>query len=95
MFYVDSEGSCLRGKLFCVGSGSILAYSILDSQSKLSDEGLSHISREEAIEIAMNAVKHATMRDGYSGGYINLFEVNCTGTFHLQSKECQQMKKEL
>lgn len=31
VYYVDSEGSYVSGDLFCVGSGSTLAYSILDS----------------------------------------------------------------
>jgi len=34
VYYVDSEGSYISGDLFCVGSGSTLAYSILDSVSE-------------------------------------------------------------
>ena len=90
VYYVDSEGTCLPGNLFCVGSGSILAYSILDSKVEDRIVGLSHLSRDQAIGLAVNAVRHATLRDGYSGGYVNLFEVNETGIFHLQANECQK-----
>ena len=31
LYYVDSEGSCVEGDIFCVGSGARLAYAILDS----------------------------------------------------------------
>ncbi len=40
-------------------------------------------SREFAISTAVRAVKHATLRDGFSGGYINVLEVNSTGIHHI------------
>ncbi len=89
MYYVDSEGSCVQGDLFSVGSGSILAYSILDAQKSEHEEDLSKLSKEEAIDTALRAVKHATYRDGFSGGYINVIEVNQTGTFHLRRVDVQ------
>jgi 20S proteasome alpha/beta subunit len=86
VFHVDSEGICVEGDLFCVGSGSALAYSVLDSVDKLKD-----ISKEKAIESAVWAVKHATHRDGFSGGYINVVEVNSTGVFHLKRIDCRTL----
>lgn len=91
MYYVDSEGSCLQGDLFSVGSGSIVAYSILDSKKSEHEEGLSQLSKDEAVETALRAVKHATYRDGFSGGYINVIEVNQTGTFHLLRADCRDI----
>ena len=32
VYYVDSEGTCISGKCFAVGSGSSLAYSVLDAE---------------------------------------------------------------
>jgi len=31
LYYVDSEGACIQGNLFCVGSGAQFAYAVLDS----------------------------------------------------------------
>jgi 20S proteasome alpha/beta subunit len=131
LFYVDSEGSCLSGDLFCVGSGSTVAYAILDSfneqQDFVADEPaayemetevttsaynqfptinananaqpdehvnananadttspLSTMKQSRAIEVAVQAVRHATLRDGYSGGYINVIVVNSTGIHHIK-----------
>jgi 20S proteasome subunit beta 5 len=73
----------VEGNLFSVGSGSRLAYSILDS--KIS----TFSSKDEAISAPLSAVKHSTYRDGYSGGYISVLEVNRTGIFHLQKIDCR------
>lgn len=89
VYYVDSEGSCVQGDLFSVGSGSILAYSILDAKKSEHEEDLNKLSKKDAIDTALRAVKHATYRDGFSGGYINVIEVNQTGTFHLRRVDVQ------
>ena len=91
MYYVDNSGICLSGNLFAVGSGSIHAYSVLDTKTKEFKEELSSMSKSKAIETALWAVKHATYRDGYSGGYINVIEVNQTGIFHLQRVDCRNL----
>ena len=80
MYYVDSEGSCVPGNFFCVGSGANLAYSIIDSSQKKLDD----LSLEEAVELATWAIRHATYRDGYSVGYINIIHINSTGCHHIK-----------
>eukprot|EP01039_Chlorochromonas_danica_P008096 gene8096-8931_t len=85
--YVDSEGCCIEGEMFCVGSGSQSAYSVLDSSPPLSTLPL-----EEAIDTAIWAVRHATLRDGYSGGYINVVRVNATGIYPLRRVDCRKLK---
>ncbi len=87
VYYVDNEGSCVEGDLFCVGSGSMSAYSVLDSIEQLKD-----VQKEKAIDSALWAVKHATYRDGFSGGYINVIEVNSTGVFHLKRVDCRSLR---
>jgi len=127
IYYVDSEGSCIKGDLFCVGSGAQFAYAVLDyyrlehhdnksSNSHVGDsssiiagddnitseyinhsgngqrlhskheymKGLTQLSVDEVISVAIKAVRHATYRDGYSGGYINAFIINATGIHHVQ-----------
>ena len=112
MFYVDSEGSCIEGDMFCVGSGAQFAYAILDSAEsaevdeeksfyaeEVAESGLdsphhvqqshwssvlSRLPLQDAIDTAVKAVRHATYRDGFSGGYINVLLVNATGIHHVR-----------
>lgn len=121
LFYVDSEGSCLPGDLFCVGSGSTFAYSILDAVYKsgngnIDDEAvqirsdksnsdgsgysrltvttscLSDMDFHKAVDTALWAVRHATLRDGFSGGYINVLQVNATGVHHIRRVDSRAMQ---
>jgi 20S proteasome alpha/beta subunit len=153
IYYVDSEGVCINGELFCVGSGAPFAYAILDyyrlqhnsndnnddndddtnnnnvaslktsRSSDVSDsnynsndynddsddnsirkdharidrnkaymKGLSKLSVDDAIAVAIKAVRHATYRDGYSGGYINAFVINSTGIHHVQRVDSKTIK---
>jgi len=79
LHYVDSDGTRLKSNLFSVGSGSTYAYGILDSGYKWD------LSDEEAYELARRAIYHATHRDAYSGGIINLYHVQQDGWKKLQS----------
>jgi len=67
LFYVDDEGTRLRGDIFSCGSGSTYAYGILDSGYKWD------MTVEEAVELGKRSIWHATHRDAYSGGTINVF----------------------
>ena len=50
---------------YSVGSGSLFAYGVLD-------EGYSYdLSVEDAKELGMKSIYHATYRDAASGGYVN------------------------
>lgn len=71
IFYVDDKGSRIEGDMFSVGSGSTFAVSILD---RVKDRF--SLSTEEAIKLAVQAIRHATFRDGSSGGFINVY--HCT-----------------
>jgi len=77
LYYIDSEGSCIKGNKFSVGSGSSLAYSSLDERD------LATMTVEDAVKHAMRAIQVATNRDGYSGGFINVFHINATGVHHF------------
>jgi 20S proteasome subunit beta 5 len=54
--------------MFAVGSGSTFALGILDSQ-----QDRYNLSVDDAIALGIRAIRHATFRDAYSGGYINVF----------------------
>ena len=88
LFYVDSDGQRLAGDLFSVGSGSTYAYGVLDAGFRYD------LSVEEAIELGQRSIYHATFRDAYSGGSINIYHVkqdgwqfiSCTDVFDLHYK---------
>merc|ERR1719370_1940640 len=64
----------LRNKeLISVGSGSTYAYGVLDSGYKWD------LSVEEAYDLGKRAIYHATHRDAYSGGVVNLYHMKETG----------------
>ncbi|XP_034768864.2 proteasome subunit beta type-11b [Acipenser ruthenus] len=73
LHYVYSDGTRLEGQLFSVGSGSPYAYSVLDREYRFD------MSVQEAYALARNAVYHATHRDAYSGGCVDLYHVTECG----------------
>ncbi len=73
IFYVDNEGVRSKGRLFAVGSGSTYAYSILDAGYR------PDLSIEEAKELGLRAIRHATYRDAFSGGMVNIYLVQASG----------------
>ncbi|KAG0248849.1 Proteasome subunit beta type-5 [Mortierella polycephala] len=73
LFYVDSDGTRMRGERFSVGSGSTFAYGVLDTGYDY------NMSIPDALELGRRAIYHATHRDAYSGGSVNVFHVKETG----------------
>ena len=65
LFYVDSDGTRLKGNMFSTGSGSTYAYGVLDNYYRYD------LSVEDAAELGRRAIYHATHRDAYSGNTIN------------------------
>ncbi|RKP08000.1 hypothetical protein THASP1DRAFT_16255 [Thamnocephalis sphaerospora] len=73
LFYVDSDGSRLKGDLFSVGSGSTFAYGVLDTGYDYD------MSTTDAVELGRRSIYHATHRDAYSGGIVNIYHVKQDG----------------
>lgn len=63
----------MKGERFSVGSGSTFAYGVLDSGYDF------NLSVADAIELGRRAIYHATHRDAYSGGSVNVFHVKESG----------------
>jgi 20S proteasome subunit beta 5 len=81
LFYVDNSCNCVPGDLFCVGSGAPLAYGILDTAAP---DGLHALpTLAAAVDVAVRAIRQATYRDAFSGGYINVLHINATGIHQL------------
>jgi 20S proteasome subunit beta 5 len=73
LYYVDNDGTRLKGQRFSVGSGSTYAYGILD------DGYRPDLTLKQAIELGKRAIYHATHRDAYSGGIINVYCIQKDG----------------
>ena len=73
IFYVDSDGTRLKGDIFSVGSGSTFAYGLLDQEYKYDLED------GEAQELGRRAIYAAGHRDAFSGNTINLYHIKEDG----------------
>lgn len=73
VFYVDSDGTRLKGDLFSVGSGSTYAYGVLDQGYRWD------LTDEEAQELGRRSIYAAGHRDAFSGNTINLYHVKEDG----------------
>merc|ERR1712010_378104 len=73
LYYVDSDGSRLHGKVFSVGSGSTFAYGVLDNGYR------EDLTDEEAQELGRRSIYHATHRDAYSGGTCSVYHISEAG----------------
>jgi len=81
LFYVDNDGTHLKGERFSVGSGSTYAYGILDSGYRYD------LSVEDAIDLGRRAIYHATHRDAYSGGVVNVYHIRREGWVKISSDD--------
>ncbi|XP_046843032.1 proteasome subunit beta type-5-like [Xenia sp. Carnegie-2017] len=85
LYYVDSDGSRLSNNIFSVGSGSTFAYGVLDS-------GYHHnLSVEEAYDLGERAIYHATHRDAYSGGVVNMYHMKETGWIKVSQNDVRDL----
>ena len=73
VFYVDSDGTRLKGDLFSVGSGSTFAYGVLDQGYRWD------LTDEEAQELGRRSIYAAGHRDAFSGNTCNLYHIKEDG----------------
>jgi len=85
LYYVDDDGTRLKGTYFSVGSGSTYAYGILDNFYR------PDMSVDEAIDLGKRAIYHATHRDAYSGGINNLYHVTKDGWKFIHAIDVNEM----
>jgi 20S proteasome subunit beta 5 len=88
LYYVDDDGTRLKGKYFSVGSGSTYAYGVLDTHHR------DDLTVEEAIDLGRRAIYHATHRDAYSGGINNLYHVTKEGWTRVHAIDVNDMHYE-
>merc|ERR1711931_205573 len=85
LYYVDSDGTRLTNDRFSVGSGSTYAYGVLDAGVKWD------LSVEDAYELGRKAIYHATYRDSYSGGVVNLYHMQQTGWIKVSQDDVKDL----
>mmetsp|Transcript_9175 Transcript_9175/g.15635 ORF Transcript_9175/g.15635 Transcript_9175/m.15635 type:complete len:272 (+) Transcript_9175:33-848(+) len=85
LYYVDSDGTRLKGHKFSVGSGSTFAYGVLDRFYR------PDLTDDEATELGRRAIYHATHRDAYSGGTINVYHVKQDGWVKVSADDMQSL----
>jgi 20S proteasome subunit beta 5 len=73
LYYMDSDGSRLKGNLLSVGSESTFAYGVLDQGYRWD------LSDEEAQELGRLSIYTAGHRDAFSGNTVNLYHVKENG----------------
>jgi len=88
LYYVDNDGTRLKGNLFSVGSGSTYAYGVLDNHYR------KDLTVEEAIDLGKRAIYHATHRDAASGGINNLYHMTKDGWKFIHAIDVNDMHYE-
>ena len=73
IYYCDNTGVRINGDMFSVGSGSSFALGILDTEERYD------LTPEEAVTLGIKAIRHATLRDAMSGGYIGVYLITKDG----------------
>jgi len=85
LYYVDSDGTRLSNDMFSVGSGSTYAYGVLDSGYNYG------MGVEEAYDLGQRAIYHATHRDAYSGGVVNLYHMRQDGWIKVSQTDVAKL----
>ncbi|KAK4058491.1 Proteasome subunit beta type-5 [Microbotryomycetes sp. JL221] len=88
LFYVDSDGTRLKGDLFSVGSGSTFAYGVLD-QGHHPD-----LTDEQAYELGLRSIYAAGHRDAFSGNTVNLYHVKEEGWKFIENVNINELHYE-
>ncbi|RDJ31740.1 MAG: proteasome subunit beta [Crenarchaeota archaeon] len=80
IYTLDPLGSVLPDEYAAVGTGAEMALGVLDPQFK------ENMSEQEAVDLAVKAVRSATMRDSFSGDGIDVLVINAEGSKEIQHK---------
>lgn len=88
LYYVDNDGTRIKGDLFCVGSGSTYAYGVVDSGYDY------NMSQPAAVELGRRAIYHATHRDAYSGGIVRVYHVTSNGWVKISETDVGELHYE-
>ncbi|KAF6115697.1 proteasome 20S subunit beta 8 [Phyllostomus discolor] len=85
LYYVDENGTRFSGRMFSTGSGNSYAYGVMDSGYR------PNLSPEEAYDLGRRAIVHATHRDSYSGGVVNMYHMKEDGWVKVESTDVSDL----
>ncbi|XP_036270580.2 proteasome subunit beta type-8 [Pipistrellus kuhlii] len=85
LYYVNENGTRLSGSMFSTGSGNSYAYGVMDSGYR------PDLSPEEAYDLGRRAIVHATHRDSYSGGVVNMYHMKEDGWVKVESTDVSDL----
>jgi 20S proteasome subunit beta 5 len=90
LFVIDTEGNRFESHIVSCGSGSPYAYSLVDSFYRYD------MAEDQAVELGLKAIYHATHRDSGSSGFARCVLVTPAGTvWKEQGKSVDQMHWEV
>lgn len=89
IYYLDNTGVRISGDLFAVGSGSTFALGILDTERR------KDMKEDEAIALGIKAIRHATFRDAFSGGFIGVYVINKDGWRKVFSEDIARSPQDI
>ncbi|XP_072561997.1 proteasome subunit beta type-8 isoform X2 [Paramormyrops kingsleyae] len=85
LYYVDDDGTRMSGRMFSTGSGNSYAYGVVDSGYR------EDLTVEEAYELGRRGIAHATHRDSYSGGVVNLYHMQEDGWIKVCKEDVSEL----
>ncbi|RXN02409.1 proteasome subunit beta type-8-like protein [Labeo rohita] len=85
LYYVDDNGTRLSGRMFSTGCGNSYAYGVVDSGYR------EDMTVEEAYELGRRGIAHATHRDAYSGGVVNLYHMQEDGWIKVCKEDVSEL----
>ncbi|XP_076158126.1 proteasome subunit beta type-8 isoform X1 [Alosa pseudoharengus] len=85
LYYVDDNATRLSGNMFSTGCGNSYAYGVVDSGYR------EDMTVEEAYELGRRGIAHATHRDAYSGGVVNMYHMREDGWIKVCKEDVSEL----
>ncbi|XP_028821909.1 proteasome subunit beta type-8-like isoform X1 [Denticeps clupeoides] len=85
LYYVDHNGTRFSGRMFSTGCGNGYAYGVVDSGYR------EDMTVEEAYELGRCGIAHATHRDAYSGGVVNMYHMQEDGWIKVCKEDVSEL----
>jgi proteasome beta subunit len=89
IYSIDPLGSSIKDKVIATGSGSPIAYGVLEDSFK------EDLSIEEGVPLAVRALRSALERDAMSGNGMDVVKITEEGFKKLSEKEVEDVIKAL
>ncbi|MHA1238095.1 MAG: archaeal proteasome endopeptidase complex subunit beta [Candidatus Odinarchaeia archaeon] len=87
IYSLDAAGSLIEDKYTSTGSGSVMAYGVLEDSFK------EDLTEEEAVEVAVRAIRAAIQRDIFSGNRINIAVITDKGFKYVKDSKIEEILK--